>query len=334
VNDSGRSPLKSKEECTAGPVGEPSGLITLYTGITTHYLQIRRHQHMRYSDLCIPVLLCIGVIIAFAPCNADEGLIGGDQGYYLVHCNVDGALVYMDNVYKGTIQQGALSVPVYVTGTPYTSFRVVKEGYSYYNGPIYSVPAAGETIDLFATLDALPVYTAGTLTILSSPAGPDVYLNGNLSGKVPPSGVYTRSLPAGSYSIELHLDGYEPFIKEVYVGSDSMMKVSATLNPYTSGTLAITSVPPGAQIMVDNLFRGVSPLTLTDLSPGSHMIMLQSAGYQQYQQQIDVVAGTQMTMNAGLEPVPTPAPTKAAPVPAGPFFALLALGLLYICRSR
>ncbi len=289
---------------------------------------------MRYSGLFVTVLLYIGVLIAFAPCTADDGVIGGEQGYYLVHCNVDGALVYVDNAYKGTIQQGVLSVPVYVTGTPYTSFRVIKEGYSYYNGPVYSVPAAGETIDLYATLDALPIYTPGTLTILSSPAGPDVYLNGNLSGKVPPSGVYTRTLPAGSYSIELHLDGYAPYTKEVYIASDSMMKVSATLNPYTSGTLAITSVPSGAQIMVDNLFRGLSPLTLTDLSPGSHTIVLQSAGYMQYPQQVDVVAGTQMTMNAVLEPVPTPAPTKAALALPGPFFALLAFGLLYLCRHR
>ncbi len=289
---------------------------------------------MRYSVLYVPFLLCVGALIVSAPCTADDGLIGGEQGYYLVHCNVDGALVYMDNVFKGTIQQGVLSVPVYVTGTPYTSFRVVKEGYSYYNGPIYTVPAAGETIDLYATLDALPVYTPGTLTILSSPAGPDVYLNGKLSGKVPPSGVYTRTLSAGSYSIELHLDGYAPYTKEVYLPSDGMVKVTATLNPYTSGTLAVTSVPSGAQIMVDNMFRGVSPLTLSDLSPGSHTITLQSAGYQQYQQQIDVVAGTQMTMNAVLEPVPTPAPTKAAMVPAGAFFAILALGLLYICRPR
>jgi hypothetical protein len=274
------------------------------------------------------------VLIAFAPCTADESLIGGEQGYYLVHCNVNGALVYLDNMYEGTIQQGVLSIPVYVTGTPYTSFRVVKEGYSYYNGPIYSVPAAGETIDLFATLDALPVYTPGTLTILSSPAGPDVYLNGKLSGKVPPSGIFTRTLPAGSYSIELRLEGYAPYTKEVYIASDGMITVSATLNQYTSGTLEVTSVPPGAQIMVDNLFRGVSPLTLTGLSPGNHTIMLQSTGYNQYQQQVDVVAGTQMTMNAILEPVPTPAPTKAALLPAGPFFALLALGFLCMCRPR
>ena len=42
------------------------------------------------------------------------------------------------------------------------------------------------------------------------------------------------------------------------------------------GSLRVSSTPPGAQVLVDGKARGVTPLTLTDISPGSHEVALQS----------------------------------------------------------
>ena len=57
-----------------------------------------------------------------------EPLIGGDKGYYVVYCNVDGADVYFNSDYKGQIANGELTVEVYTTGTPYTTYTVSKDG--------------------------------------------------------------------------------------------------------------------------------------------------------------------------------------------------------------
>jgi hypothetical protein len=43
-----------------------------------------------------------------------------------------------------------------------------------------------------------------------------------------------------------------------------------------TGTLRVSSTPPGAQVLVDGKARGVTPLTLTDVSTGSHEVALQS----------------------------------------------------------
>jgi hypothetical protein len=43
-----------------------------------------------------------------------------------------------------------------------------------------------------------------------------------------------------------------------------------------TGALRVSSTPPGAQVLVDGKPRGVTPLTLTDLSTGSHEVALQS----------------------------------------------------------
>jgi hypothetical protein len=83
-------------------------------------------------------------------------VIGGDQGWYTVHCNVNGATVMFDNQVVGVITNGVLTVPVYTTGTPYKTYTVTSPGYTPYTGTIDNVPAAGQTIDLYATLNPAP----------------------------------------------------------------------------------------------------------------------------------------------------------------------------------
>jgi len=78
--------------------------------------------------------------------------VGGDQGWYRVSCNVNGASVYFDATYKGTITDGTLSVPVYSTGTPYTTYRVEKSGYITTTGTLPSAPARGETVTVSVLL--------------------------------------------------------------------------------------------------------------------------------------------------------------------------------------
>ena len=85
-----------------------------------------------------------------------------------MNCNVNGADVYFDNEYKGTIEAGVLYVPVYTTGTPYQTFRMEKDGYTTYNGEVTSVPGKGEVFDLYAgtKLEPFPqaVRTSGNRT--------------------------------------------------------------------------------------------------------------------------------------------------------------------------
>ncbi|MDD4137779.1 MAG: hypothetical protein PHT99_07820, partial [Methanoregula sp.] len=94
-----------------------------------------------------------------ATTTAIPAMIGGDTGWYVVHCNVDGATVSFDNVDKGQIAQGILKVQVYVTGTPYKTFTVYHAGYVPYTGTIDTYPGKGETVDLIAPLTPQPATT-------------------------------------------------------------------------------------------------------------------------------------------------------------------------------
>ncbi|MDP3396338.1 MAG: hypothetical protein Q8S57_06720 [Methanoregula sp.] len=85
-------------------------------------------------------------------------VIGGGQGWYVVNCNVNGATVSFNNQVVGVITQGTLTVPVYTTGTPYTTYTVSMNGYLPYTATLTSVPAPGQSINLYATLN--PTQTA------------------------------------------------------------------------------------------------------------------------------------------------------------------------------
>jgi hypothetical protein len=98
--------------------------------------------------------------------------IGGDQGWYQVSCNVNGASVYFDSSYKGTISSGSLTVPVYSTGTPYKTYRVEKNGYVTATGTLPAAPANGQTVTVYVTLNPAGTSTPTPLpTATAAPLG-------------------------------------------------------------------------------------------------------------------------------------------------------------------
>jgi hypothetical protein len=98
--------------------------------------------------------------------------IGGDQGWYAVHGNVDGASVSFDSEYKGLISGGILTVPVYSTGTPYRTYRVAKSGYVTVSGSLPAAPAKGQTAGVWVTMSPESAPTMVTApTTAAEPAG-------------------------------------------------------------------------------------------------------------------------------------------------------------------
>ena len=93
--------------------------------------------------------------------------IGGDAGWYAISSNVNGAVVYFDNEYKGAIASGILSVPVYSTGTPYKTYRVEKAGYVTASGTLPTAPAKGQTVPVRVALS--PIGTQTTTAPTTAP---------------------------------------------------------------------------------------------------------------------------------------------------------------------
>ncbi|NYT20248.1 MAG: PEGA domain-containing protein [Methanomicrobiales archaeon] len=215
--------------------------------------------------------------------------IGGDMGTYRIHCNVDGAKVFFNGDYKGEIAEGILDVPVYVTGTPYRTFTIEKEGYKTYTGTITSVPGKGQVIDIYAKLSALPLVEYGTLHLLVTPTLSTVFLDGSEIGLVPPNGVLIiRDIVPGNHAIQVSKDGYITQDFALFVAKNEVKKVPVTLQPAGSGLLTVSSEPPGGQVFLDGNLIGVTPMSVSDVAVGDHEILISMTGYSDYRQTVTV----------------------------------------------
>jgi hypothetical protein len=65
------------------------------------------------------------------------------------------------------------------------------------------------------------------------------------------------------------------------------------------GTLHVTTTPPGAQVSVDGKPRGVTPLTLADLSVGRHEVVLKGEGGT-LQRTVTIAANQTATIDEGI----------------------------------
>ncbi len=241
------------------------------------------------------------LLLLCAAIPAVSAQIGGDEGWYRVHCNIDGADVYFDGRYQGTTYGGSLDLPVYTTGSPYSTIRVEKSGYHTYTGSLPSSPAAGETVDVYVTLQ--PVETAGSIRVTSSPSSAAIYLNGQYKGVTP---LTIPDLSPGTYSLEAEHQGYQSDSSTVTVRSGQQSSIQFTLTPIEQyGSIKVTSSPSGAYVYMDGKYRGQTPLTLTSVSAGKHAIELDLAGYYDWTSALSVSPGVTSSISAHLSPIPS-----------------------------
>jgi hypothetical protein len=179
-------------------------------------------------------------------------VVGGDTGWYLFHCNVNGASVSLDGTNKGAISGGVLSIMVYTTGTPYSTYVVSMDGYDAVSGALPSTPAKGQTKDVYVTLTAssTPVTVApagsglGTYAVYCNVDGASVYFDDTYQGVISNGVLYdsvsVTGTPFSTYRVEKA--GYvtasgsivqQPAAGEIVSLHTSLLKATQTTAPVT-----------------------------------------------------------------------------------------------------
>jgi len=92
------------------------------------------------------------------------------------------------------------------------------------------------------------------------------------------------------------------------------LRVAAGGSPLPS--LRVTTTPGGAQVYVDAVLRGASPLEIPQLSEGSHQVRIVAQGYQDYQETIQIPEFR--TLDVRLEPAGIAETIRQVPTPAAP----------------
>lgn len=229
--------------------------------------------------------------------------------------------IWLDERYYGTTPQiiGGLTA-----GTHTLTLR--KAGYFDYLEPVSIV--AGE---ISAQSPRLVAYSAtsgyGDLQVQSNPVGAAVYVNNNYKGTtISSSALYVTQLPPGSYLVRVTLANYQSYTETALVVAGKVYNINANMAPVVpgptpniNGQITVRSSPSGANIYLDNAYRGLTPLTLVDIPHGNHAIILKMNGYQNWQSSVSVPAGSSTDVSGTLASSPTLEPTRyptqLAPLP-------------------
>ena len=160
-----------------------------------------------------------------------------------------------------------------------------------------SAPAAPTAASATAPA-AAPAAVEGSATIISRPDGAQVFVNGTARGVTP----LTVTLPIGSYTLELQ-NGINKRSLPLVVEAGAVVRQYVDLAPVSgdTGRLEVTSDPAGAQVSVDGVPQGTTPLVVATIAPGQHRVTIAGADGT-VNRTVNVAAGATASVVATLTP--------------------------------
>lgn len=128
----------------------------------------------------------------------------------------------------------------------------------------------------------------GELVVQSRPVAARVTIDGEERGVTP----LTISLPTGAYVLEVQSGRSEPRVIPLTIqpGVQTAQYIELQ-NVALTGGLDVRSDPPGARVTINGQSRGTTPLTIRDLAPGDHQVVLEASGGRKVTQSVRIDAG-------------------------------------------
>ena len=127
----------------------------------------------------------------------------------------------------------------------------------------------------------------------------DIYINGEYKGKRTWVGI----LKSGNYQVECRLPNHHTTIQYVTVTDDNNQTVMLSAPAPMTGTLAITSTPPGGNIIIDGKGYGVTPRNINDQMIGNHIVTISMDGYKSKSQYFNIKENETTTVDVVLESI-------------------------------
>ena len=183
---------------------------------------------------------------------------------------VDAELLGVTPLTLSEIMPGKHELAMYLDGYPAYSMETTLEH-----------AAALEVFhDFEAAKEAL--IPRGSLTIDSEPPGAVVYINGAKRGV---TRLDLPDLPAAEYTVTLEMENYQPVRKRIELLPDENLRISLNLvEKPRHGSLTVRSRPEGADVLLNGVYKGTTPLKLAKVPVGEYDVTLKKKGYKAYHQ--------------------------------------------------
>lgn len=150
----------------------------------------------------------------------------------------------------------------------------------------------GEAVDL-GLIRLVPM--DGRLEVASDPTGATVTIDGVFRGTAPLS---LDLAPSATYEVTVSMAGRRAFTTGVEISSGRRSEVRAVLE-LLSGEVSVTSLPPGAQVLIDGVPSGTTNQTL-ELEARPQLIEIQLDGYVSYRTTLTPEPGLPQAVHAEL----------------------------------
>ncbi len=134
----------------------------------------------------------------------------------------------------------------------------------------------------------------GVLKVRSNVATAEVFVDNVSVGVVP----VTTYLAVGEHAIRVVADRYDPWVRRVKIESGKVTDAQANLTP-GSGTVEWIG-PAGARLKVDGADRGMLPIRLSDLKPGTHTWTVEAPRFEPAEGTVDFASGKNLLVNVAM----------------------------------
>lgn len=150
---------------------------------------------------------------------------------------------------------------------------------------------------LYMVGNAAPSQQYGSIQVSSSPAGADIYVDGQYVGTSPT----TYGTVTGSHDVRISLGGYEDYQTSVSVRANQTARISASLQPIQrTGSVLFRSTPSRADVYVDGQNVGRTPTGPIDFDEGTYTARFVLSGYQDTTVQFRVTSGDTIRVDGSM----------------------------------
>ena len=297
---------------------------------TNHYVQISMNGYQTYATtIYVTAGETAYVSASLVPVTPQPS-----TGSLRVKTYPAGADIYLDGRYAASTPA---TLPGLASGTH--SLRLQKAGYDEYLRT-FTITAGQRTTEDY-TFSRSPS-GVGSVEVTSTPPGATVFLDGNYMGLTPPGDYLDlTSLAVGPHTITLRMTDYEDYTQTSYIGDGKIVTINAQLTPAssgqgtdTTGEITVVSSPSGANLFLDNAFRGITPLTLSDIPQGSHVVTARLAGYADATETVTVTGGRTTPVALGLASAETTTAAKSPLTMGSLLLGLVIVSVVIALKKR
>jgi len=130
-------------------------------------------------------------------------------------------------------------------------------------------------MDQIQTFNFKLIPNSGTLNVATSPSGAEIYKDEIYLGKTP----LHLDLPVGLNKLTFKINGYEDFVLLENIDLGKLKSIEPIQLSLLPGKLRVESIPENSKIMIDDTFKGFTPLEIFLEPEISHALSISAEGY-------------------------------------------------------